>query len=613
MKKTKIFSCVFAVITMMLLFIMSASAAEKTYTSGNYKYTVTDGEATIVEYTSTKSTDLIIPKTLGGYPVTEIGYSAFYKTKLNSVTLPSTLKKIGDLAFDGSKIKKVTFNDGLEYIGFRAFWECDELTEIVLPDSVTEVGKGAFSYCDNLKTVTLSNNLASISQGMFHDSIKLEAIVIPDSVKTIEMNAFYGCYGLKSVKFGENVESIGDQAFVHCGMETLALPDGLKTVGSHAFDDCYALEHISMGTAVESIGYDCFQNNYPTNLYYEGTREEWYEKVKIDGSTVGFPPLYWDHKHEYSKYVSDKNATYKADGTKTAICDNGCHRTDTVTDKGTMLPLSTTSKLTFTCATESITLKWSAVEGAGGYRVFVKNTATGKWDIAVRTTGKKTTATIDGLESGKKYTFAVRAYVNNGSIVWAPKYKSVSAVTRPGVTEKVTATAGDEWIRINWSKVPGATGYRVYVLRNGAWKALKTTTGLFYYLMDVEEGKEYTLAVKAYTKLDDTAHWAAKYAKISGVSKPESPDDVKAKSATRNSVTISWEKVDYATGYRVYIYNTETGKWDTAVRNTTKLTATVDGLSSNESYTLAVRAYIKHGTSYIWGEGYSRVNVKTAK
>lgn len=51
-------------------------------------------------------------------------------------------------------------------------------------------------------------------------------------------------------------------------------------------------------------------------------------------------------EHSFTNYVSDSNATYTADGTKTAVCDNGCGETDTVTDVGSMLIPSNTANYT---------------------------------------------------------------------------------------------------------------------------------------------------------------------------------------------------------------------------------------------------------------------------
>lgn len=70
-------------------------------------------------------------------------------------------------------------------IGYRAFYNCDNLTSITIPDSATEIGSNAFAYCKNLTSIT-----------------------IPDSVTLIDDNAFYYCSDLTSVTIGSGVTSI---------------------------------------------------------------------------------------------------------------------------------------------------------------------------------------------------------------------------------------------------------------------------------------------------------------------------------------------------------------------------------------------------------------------
>ena len=317
-----------------------------------------------------------------------------------------------------------------------------------------------------------------------------------------------------------------------------------------------------------------------------------------------------DCEHVFTEYLSDNNGSYYADGTKTAVCDNGCGQTDTVADEDSMLQLGVPSSVSFTSTGNSVSLKWSAVESAEGYRVFVKNKTTGKWDIAVRTTGRKTEAVIENLENGTSYTFAVRAYRNDDGIIWAPSYKAVNTVTKPSVTSGISSDSERKSVTLSWERVQGATGYRIYIRQNGKWKALKTTTATAYTVPSLEAGKEYTFAVKAYTKYSGRYYWAEKYAKYSTVTLPAVTQRITS-DASAETATLTWEKVDGATGYRVYIRNTETGKWETEIRSTAKLSTTVGGLSPDESYTFAVRAYKRYGGEYFWSDGYRKITVTT--
>ena len=86
----------FTVIILAVLFAVSASAA----TEGYYTYKVENGEATITDVDESISGDVVIPSTLGGYPVTSIGYEAFeFCENLRSITIPEGVTYIGSYAF----------------------------------------------------------------------------------------------------------------------------------------------------------------------------------------------------------------------------------------------------------------------------------------------------------------------------------------------------------------------------------------------------------------------------------------------------------------------------------------------------------------------------------
>ena len=103
-------SFITAILLMSGVFVVEASAL----VSGDYEYTVTDGEAKITGYTGT-STEIEIPSEFDGYPVTSIGEGAFRYNK--------------------------------------------SLTNITVPDSVTYIGNGSFSYCTSLTSITIGNSV----------------------------------------------------------------------------------------------------------------------------------------------------------------------------------------------------------------------------------------------------------------------------------------------------------------------------------------------------------------------------------------------------------------------------------------------------------------------
>ena len=92
--------------------------------------------------------------------------------------------------------EKVEF-DGATYsvtsIGMYAFYNCSELTEVVIPNSVTEIGQSAFSYCRGLTEIVIPNSVTEIGRGTFSGCTGLTKVVIPNSVIAIGEEAFSGC------------------------------------------------------------------------------------------------------------------------------------------------------------------------------------------------------------------------------------------------------------------------------------------------------------------------------------------------------------------------------------------------------------------------------------
>ena len=73
-----------------------------------------------------------------------------------------------------------------------AFFSCDELTSVTIPNSVTTIGEGAFYYCTDLTSVTIPNSVTSIGEGAFYYCKSLTDITIPNSVTSIGKEAFNG-------------------------------------------------------------------------------------------------------------------------------------------------------------------------------------------------------------------------------------------------------------------------------------------------------------------------------------------------------------------------------------------------------------------------------------
>ena len=84
-------------------------------------------------------------------------------------------------------------------IGKEAFYNCNELTSIVILEGIARIGFGAFYYCRNLSSVTLPESVSIIDRYAFYDCSSLKSITIPKDVTYIGYCAFGGCYNLKEI------------------------------------------------------------------------------------------------------------------------------------------------------------------------------------------------------------------------------------------------------------------------------------------------------------------------------------------------------------------------------------------------------------------------------
>ncbi|MHB9140699.1 MAG: leucine-rich repeat domain-containing protein [Paludibacter sp.] len=197
-----------------------------------------------------------------GNGVTFIGDQSFYQCiNLSSILLPSSVTKIGNGAFQYcSKLDSISF-PGINTIGQSAFWGCTALTSVAIPIAVKIIQSSTFYGCSALSSLSLGDSITQIQDNAFFGCIKLPAIVIPNTVKSIGNYAFSGCTGLTSVIPGTSLTSIGTYAFSgNNALQSIQFPGSLTNIADNAFENCSGLMSLLIPGTIKTIGAGAFTN-----------------------------------------------------------------------------------------------------------------------------------------------------------------------------------------------------------------------------------------------------------------------------------------------------------------------------------------------------------------
>lgn len=154
------------------------------------------------------------------FGVHEIDDELFSDCPYTSISLPDSVKKLGNAIFEGSL----------------------KLERIKLPALVTKLPPYLFSGCSALTKVTMPNTVEAFPEGLFYGCASIKEIPFRAGIKELPENVFAGCSSLTSIAIPDTVETIGPAAFSGCeALESVVLPANLKEISPDAFSGCDAL------------------------------------------------------------------------------------------------------------------------------------------------------------------------------------------------------------------------------------------------------------------------------------------------------------------------------------------------------------------------------------
>ena len=194
------------------------SYAGQVSVAGDFKYINNgDGTGSINSYIGS-GTEVVIPETINGSRITEIGEMAFERhAGLTSVVIPSNVTKIGISAFQNcSSLTSINIPSNVTYIGGGAFSGCSSLTSINIPSGITYMYQYMFEGCSNISSIEIPSGVTTVGYGVFKDCSSLTSVEIPSSVTCLDFYAFQGCSNLTSIKIPSSVTKIEEGVFEGC-------------------------------------------------------------------------------------------------------------------------------------------------------------------------------------------------------------------------------------------------------------------------------------------------------------------------------------------------------------------------------------------------------------
>jgi len=218
MKKTSVFAGCALAAALVLGAASTALAAPSDFETEDVS-----GGVKITKYVGAEGDDVtvVIPDTINGKKVVQIGKKAFFFSGAGSVVIPNTVTSIGELAFWYASTAKITFEDGseLKSIGKEAFGNTEFLETIKLPSSLKKIKDGAFMY-SGIKSITIPAKVKTISEGAFTSCDKLKTLKLKSGLTTIEEDAFSHCKKLKKVSLPKTATKVHYSAFASSGVKT---------------------------------------------------------------------------------------------------------------------------------------------------------------------------------------------------------------------------------------------------------------------------------------------------------------------------------------------------------------------------------------------------------
>ena len=607
----------------------------------------------------TSLTSIAIPDS-----VTEIGWYVFSDcSSLTSIAIPDSVTKIGWYVFEGcTSLTSITIPDSVTSIGLYTFRGCKSLTAInVATGNQNYVSVNGVLYNKNKTTIMrypagkkdknyrISNGVTCIGGDAFESCTSLTSITIPNSVMEIGgWYAFQGCTSLKNVTIPNSVGYIGDCAFADCtSLTSITIPGSVTYIGDRAFGYYYDNGY----KKIDNFKIYCYSNTAGEQyVKYNGFTYELLDKptiatvtgFKVKSKTNVSANLQWNKNRSADGYILDKydgkkwvtiktftsnaNTSFNVTGLKAsktfkfrlrAYKNFGSAKEYSAYSylNVNTRPYTTTGMKCSSKTNVSANLQWNKNISADGY-VLDKYDGS-KWvTIKTFTSNADTSFNVTGLKASTTFKFRLRAYKNFGSVKEYSAFTYLNVNTRPYTTTGMKCSSKTNVsANLQWNKNRSADGYILDKYDGSKWVTIKTFTSnadTSFNVTGLKASTTFKFRLRAYKNFGSAKEYSA-YTYLNVNTRPYTTTGFKMKSATKNTITLQWNKNVSASGYCIEKW--DGSKWVQIKRYTSNanVTYTATGLKANTAYKFRIRAYKTIGNVNEYSAYSAVVTARTKK
>lgn len=411
----------------------------------------------------------------------------------------------------------------------------------------------------------------------------------------------------KSYKLIKTINGNGNVEFtdsgLKCGVKYYYKVNGFRTVDSKNYEGLGSKDYLGLTTpaqpalkSAKSLGYNTISIEWTKvegatgyDIYRKTTGT--YSKIgTVDKqSTVTFK----DEKAVTGvRYQYTVRAFYNKDGIKkVSTYENYIH--------GTAYPSNPNLTSVTSVEYNAIELKWDKADGANGYKIYRKLPSDKNYKELITLYEQTDKYTDQTVNCGTTYQYVIKSFrYENGKTYTSGNNSAVSCKAVPPVVKVKVASTGYNSLNVSWVKVNGATGYRIYFKKDNAknWTTLATFENGSLTSCEhrkLTTGVNYTYTVRAYYKDGSKTIWGD-FNQTGVTKKPvtSAPKLVSVTSSTATNVTVKWETVSGANGYKVMRKADGSKTWSTiGTTDSKRLSYTDKKVSCGVKYHYTVRAY----------------------